>query len=603
MEYRKDIQIVRGISVLLVVLFHLEIAGFKSGFLGVDIFFVISGYLMAVMYDPLKKKDYFLKRAQRLLPAYFALVAATLLASMFIVKPNDYSQVATQVWFATFFTSNIGFWLENTYFDKAAFKPLLHLWSLGVEIQFYLLVPALYWTFKRFKLSYLLFLIGSALLCFVVVGISSKTSFFWLPFRLWEFLIGFGVAKYLYKGQAAKSDKLAWLGLLALVALICIPFIEIDGNAKGFQHGHPGMIALFISLAAAVTLSFGLPKKIEDHAVSGALEKIGGYSYSIYLAHFPVIVLFLYEPFAGTVLKTSGPVQSLILIALIVCASALLYIGVERPLRGRKKSLRWVFVGAIATLGVVQAGSLIQSTLIPRKEMLIYQAWFDRAGYRCGKINRILNPGSPTCELTESLTTPAKRILLLGNSHADSIKNTFAAEAQSRNVSVYFMVDNTPFAAGLEAIVRDAQAVNIDTIVVHSSASSVNPKMLSRLAELAQEKNIDLAFIMPVPTWRDSVPQTLLKNQREGFVLPSQNIEDYEKIHSVLIDGIAAIRAANFKVYPIAGSLCSDGCRMISDDGKPLYFDGSHLTLTGSRVLAGVFDAVIDDVLTQPERP
>ena len=127
MTYRKDIQILRGIAVLLVVLFHLEMAGFASGFLGVDVFFVISGYLMAMMYQPQHKVAFFLKRAKRLLPAYFVTIGATVFGATLLVTPNDYQQVVNQSWFAVLFASNIGFWSENSYFDKAAFKPLLQI--------------------------------------------------------------------------------------------------------------------------------------------------------------------------------------------------------------------------------------------------------------------------------------------------------------------------------------------------------------------------------------------------------------------------------------------------------------------------------------------
>src|SRR6476619_3575583 len=113
-KYRKDVQILRGIAIVLVVLFHLDIAGFKSGFLGVDVFFVVSGYLMAMMYDPSRKADFFVKRAKRLLPAYFVVVIATLPAATFITTPNDYGQVSNQALFAAFFASNIGFWLDNS---------------------------------------------------------------------------------------------------------------------------------------------------------------------------------------------------------------------------------------------------------------------------------------------------------------------------------------------------------------------------------------------------------------------------------------------------------------------------------------------------------
>src|SRR5262249_20881037 len=93
MGYRKDIQVLRGLAVLFVVLFHFGVAGFKSGFLGVDVFFVISGYLMAVIYDPSKARDFFVKRVRRLLPAYFAVLLSTVLIAFVVSTPNEYEQV------------------------------------------------------------------------------------------------------------------------------------------------------------------------------------------------------------------------------------------------------------------------------------------------------------------------------------------------------------------------------------------------------------------------------------------------------------------------------------------------------------------------------
>ena len=149
MQYRKDIQILRGVSVLLVLLFHLGFEVFSSGFLGVDVFFVISGFLMAVLYDPAEKKHFFKRRAARLLPAYFATILVTLVFSFLLTTPNETHQVVKQALFGAGFTSNIHFWMLNHYFSKLEFNPLLHLWSLGVEIQFYLLIPFLSWFFVR----------------------------------------------------------------------------------------------------------------------------------------------------------------------------------------------------------------------------------------------------------------------------------------------------------------------------------------------------------------------------------------------------------------------------------------------------------------------
>ena len=137
MNYRNDIQMLRGVAVAFVVLFHLEIAGLASGFLGVEVFFVISGFLMAILYKEGEIKKFFQRRANRLLPAYFVTVILTLLLSIIFILPPELKQVSEQSIFSLFFANNFGFWMQNSYFSKTEFNPLLHLWSLGVEIQFY----------------------------------------------------------------------------------------------------------------------------------------------------------------------------------------------------------------------------------------------------------------------------------------------------------------------------------------------------------------------------------------------------------------------------------------------------------------------------------
>ncbi|MXS85805.1 acyltransferase [Nitrosomonas sp. HPC101] len=180
MQFRADIQILRGASVLLVVLFHLGFDLFKSGFLGVDVFFVISGFLMAVLYDHKEKSKFFRRRAIRLLPPYFVVLFLTLILSVIYTTRNESAQVFEQVYYGSVFASNIGFWSHNSYFSDSNFNPLLHLWSLGVEIQFYLIVPLLAFFFRKNKWLLPVFLISSLALCFWVTTISPKTSFFLL---------------------------------------------------------------------------------------------------------------------------------------------------------------------------------------------------------------------------------------------------------------------------------------------------------------------------------------------------------------------------------------------------------------------------------------
>ncbi|MCT9809667.1 acyltransferase [Acidovorax sp. Be4] len=605
MNYRKDVQMLRGIAVLLVVLFHINVFGFSNGFLGVDVFFVISGYLMALMYDPERKAEFFTKRAKRLLPAYFVTIMATLLLGVLVTIPSDFDQIAKQGWFAIAFSSNIGFWLENSYFDKAAFKPLLHLWSLGVEIQFYLLVPVIFWFLKKTKLAGYLFLtITSVALCFFVVGISPKTGFFLLPFRLWQFLFGFGVAAYFSRERIAASDKSAWVGGLFLCVILYIPFFNVDGQAIGFWNGHPGLVSLVISTATALTLLFGIPKVLQSNLLATLLERLGNYSYSVYLAHFPVIVLFLYEPFSGTNLKPSSLSQTIIIAFFVVAASALLYTCVEARFRHGQAQAKWT-IGAVLTIVTLGAvGGALQTLSLSPQERNIYAAWTDRAPYRCGKLNRILEPKSVSCEITAAVENPSTRILLVGNSHADSIKSTFAEAASSKNATVFFMVENGPLMQGgidPQGLIKEAIARKVSTIVLHYSHGSVVESALisqiEKVVKLADDNSLRVSFVMPVPVWDRSVPQMLWQEMKQGKLLSSQSAIEYEGSNKILVDALSRMNQKNFSIYKTQGVLCKESCLLTASGGKPLYFDENHLTLTGANMLRPVFDDLIQRVI------
>ncbi len=587
MNYRKDVQILRGIAVALVVLYHLGIGGFASGFLGVDVFFVISGYLMAMLYDPARKTDFFRRRAYRLLPAYFATLIATVLAAAVITVPSDYRQVTSQSIFAAAFATNIDVWLGDSYFSKEMFRPLLHFWSLGVEIQFYLCVPLLYWMFRGARFSQPLVLVGSLALCFLVVSRSPETSFLMTPLRLWEFLIGFGITKRVYEGKT-----LPWVGLAGLVAIVCIPLIPIDGTAKSAVHGHPGLISLLICLATASVLAFGIPKRVENAA--GALAKLGDYSYSVYLTHFPIIVLFLYEPLSGTILKASVG-QAAVILALVAGASWLSYRGVEQPFR-KGVNLRWSVAALAAVFAVGWLGHVAQRFSTPARDVLIYQAYFDRSAFRCGSLLwRVMHLRDLSCELT-TIPKPIRRIMLVGNSHADALKTPFAAAAAERGVAVHFLVSNNPLMpGGIDAaqLMQEVKARQVDSIVMHYSADVVDAATVRQVSELAASEHIRFAFIMPVPVWDRSVPKALLSNS-----LPVQDLEAYRHANERLIAGLAG---ANFRIYQTATVLCPGAC-LAESGGRPLYFDDEHLTLTGAGTLRGLFDQVIADLLSDGPR-
>ncbi|MCI5158941.1 MAG: acyltransferase, partial [Candidatus Electrothrix sp. AUS1_2] len=273
------------------MLFHLGLGGFQNGFLGVDVFFVVSGYLMAVLYDPDKKKNFFSRRALRLLPAYFVVTLLVIIVSTFTVTPNESKQVLEQSVYASLFASNIGFLLQDSYFSKSQFSPLLHLWSLGVEIQFFLVIPILVYFFQKHSSFLWLIALSSLGACFVIVELSPNASFFMMPMRLWEFLIGYGAAKYFsVDGNIQTATKKQFIGSIFFFVILSIPIFKVDGQAFSILTGHPGIHALLITVSTGFVLACGLPKQLENSYIGSLLEVIGNYSYSIYLVHFPAIV-------------------------------------------------------------------------------------------------------------------------------------------------------------------------------------------------------------------------------------------------------------------------------------------------------------------------
>src|SRR5262249_19571335 len=152
-----------------------------AGFLGVDIFFVLSGYLMSSLYGGLTRSTldtYALSRSRRILPAYFAVLALIVVAAFFIVLPHDYNDVAKHALYSIALIPNIGFWADGSYFDKSIFRPALHFWSLGVELQFYLLFPIVVLLQRRRPMVLLALACLSLVACLFVVGIRPRYAFF-----------------------------------------------------------------------------------------------------------------------------------------------------------------------------------------------------------------------------------------------------------------------------------------------------------------------------------------------------------------------------------------------------------------------------------------
>lgn len=345
MKFRTDIQALRGIAVSLVVLYHADLGIFKAGYLGVDIFFVISGFLITTLITKdieigqFSFANFYFRRAKRLLPAAYTTFILVSIAAPFILNTQELRDFATQTIGAVTFTANIVLLFQSGYFAGAAeLKPLLHVWSLSIEEQYYLLVPAfLVYVPRRFwkPVGWMLFL-ASFSLCLVGLKYKPEWTFYLLPTRAWELGVGSLAAIYTLRGNWAHAIC-KWLFWPSVALLFLIPLWP-----TGLPH--PGVDAILVCLATVIVILRCHPLMDRLPTVR-ALAIIGNVSYSLYLAHWP--------PFAFLRNAAVGPVTwqlSLLTLSIGVMLALLLYRFVELPTRRLQlHPSRKFVIGGLAT--------------------------------------------------------------------------------------------------------------------------------------------------------------------------------------------------------------------------------------------------------------
>lgn len=594
MEFRQDIQILRGIAVLFVILYHLKVPFFDNGFLGVDLFFVISGFLMAKLYDRDTVLGFYKRRIDRLLPTYVITILLTLCAATLITVPVDFNQLFDQAIAGLFFSNNLHFWSQNSYFNYRAFNPLLHLWSLGVEAQFYLIVPFLFPILRKRAWLTLLLLIGAFGACLVLQTISPKTSFFMMPLRLWEFLIGAFIAWQNPKPLNIRHLPIIQISLLLLLGATML-LLNIKPDGRQIFTGHPGMAALITCALTGLILYLRMPQSFESSFIGKGLRVIGDYSYSLYLVHFPIIVLWNYESFGGTILGFEGMVDIIIMGMLMgLTAFASYHLLEKKRVRIFRSSQ-----GRMALLGLVVifafAGLSLNKSSYSKEEQNIFAAWEDRSTYRCGKLFRILNPTKKICPINDVQSDD--RILFVGDSHADAIKTSFAQVAAENDIALYFYVDNNPLMhKGLNAqrVIADAKTLKSEAIVLHYRNIFENPKHrkeIQTMIKLSKEQNITVAIITPTPEYDVHIPRALYEKQNI-----SKSRSEHKTETSDFYDLASSLEQT--QIHDPTDILCpqNKNCLYIDEASRPYYFDKGHLTLTGSALLKPLFKDLIDDL-------
>lgn len=343
---RTDIQALRGYAVSLVLLYHAELGDVRGGFLGVDIFFVISGFLITSMIlKDLEKGNFrfskfYWRRAKRLLPSAYVVFFLTAIVSPFVLNAKEANDFLFQMIGSVTFTANIFLLLQSGYFAGAAdLKPLLHVWSLSIEEQYYLLLPAvLIVTPRRYvKLVLLTLMVLSLLLCLLGSLNKPEWTFYLLPTRWWE--LGVGSLGAMWSKSNFKCNqfisKVFWLSLITLAVVPIFP--------TGFPH--PGLDTILVCVSTLVVI-------LRNHPKAGAiipvvwLANVGDISYSLYLTHWPL--------FAFLKNASVAPMQwqiSLLTLLLTILLSVLLYRYVEVPIRFANITPRplYIFFGLVMT--------------------------------------------------------------------------------------------------------------------------------------------------------------------------------------------------------------------------------------------------------------
>lgn len=620
---RVDIQVLRALAILLVLAHHARLPFVPGGFLGVDIFFVISGYLMTGLIDEglangrFTFAEFYARRIRRLLPASCATLAVTALLAPFLLDSVEMRAFAGQLAGAFLFAANMVLWQQSDYFSGgAALKPLLHMWSLAVEEQFYIVLPVLLWaTPARWRLSLVAILtVSSIALCLVMLPRSPSATFYFLPTRAWELGIGAMVALAVRRGIVLPGAFGA-ARLVAAAMLIGLPLVTSEA-------GHPGWPALLACLATALLVVPGADLNPARRLWRG-LGWVGDRSYSLYLVHWPVFA------FANHLaLRAPPPAVNLALVALCLVWMELQFRLVEQRFRNFR-----VGPSSLLTLAAIAAIAIGGTALAAR------------AGSDAITAARGPNPGlSPRCDyheafgdLPECRTGPGARTLVWGDSFAMALADGLAASSPHGIVQATRTVCG-PFAGiapvnggqysahwGRSCIAFNesvlawlARHPEVDTVVMSSAlvqyvpgaeaggwqlmsgtprAAQVGPQSRARL-EAALRQTVDRLAAMGKKSVLFAPPPSIdfdtgrcLDRLAKGKPLvgapPGCRFAraDYDQYRAPTRGFLADARMIA-PVIELEDDLCGDAdCRVALPDGTPLYRDEAHLSAPGSAAL------------------
>ncbi|MEI8185222.1 MAG: acyltransferase family protein [Chlorobiaceae bacterium] len=634
LKYRPDIDGLRAVAVLAVMFFHAGIPGFSGGFVGVDVFFVISGFLITSII--LKEIDagqfsiarFYERRIRRIFPALFPVIAFTSVVATFLYDPISLKSVGASIYYTTFFVSNIFLCVDSGYFNAASItKPLLHTWSLAVEEQFYIFFPLLLIAISRFaKKRYLPWLLGISLVSFSlsiygtyandVTSIwppndNQVVTFYFVTTRAWELLFG----SFLALGVIPQLQSTVQRNIVSIIGLGLIVFsVCLYTEATIF----PGITAMSPVLGSSLIIYSGIGEGmsiIKKFLSLKPMVFIGLISYSLYLWHWPLIAFTKYLIFRDLIpLEITGIILATFLISIFSQKF------IEHPFRSTKTIIpnrkELFYLSAVVMLIFFIIGRVIykRDGIGERFELLQTK---DKSYNDIAPTVMMVNI-PPTFMIGNKDTTPS--FVLWGDSHAGTLAPAFINQSKQNKVSGFiFSKGGSPPLLGIEGkfdnpsycksewnlkVIKFIQNhPNIKVVFLAASwagyrneyNNSIYIKGLNRTIQALREMGKKVVIIADVPRIKYNVPRIFAIHYRFpshiniNQFLPIKS--EHNKSQKEVFNGLVHLSEIEF-IYPGDKIFDSNGrCRIIANK-ELLYSDTNHLSIAGSLYITSVFDDI-----------
>jgi len=617
MKYRPEIDGLRALAVIPVILFHAGIQVFSGGYIGVDIFFVISGYLItSIILSELSDKSFsfigfYERRARRILPALFFMMAVCLPFAWVWMLPHELKGFSQSLFAVTTYTSNIYFWITTGYFEIAAeLRPLLHTWSLAVEEQYYLLFPILLaagmrWGRRVIIPAIVLIALLSLFLAQYLSVIKASFAFYLLPTRIWELLAGSLIAFYpkivlneRYKGVIGE------IGSIGGLSFICYSIFSFNSFTP-----FPSLYTLIPVIGTSLFIIFSNRETIVGKIFSNRLiVGTGLISYSLYLWHQPI--------FAFAKIKSGEKFNQDLLIPLVFLIGILAYISwkfIEIPFRDKKQFSRariflYSLVGSVIFIAIGLIGQFTSGFLTSSQKAVIAYNEYQEKSKIIGRVGTcFLDIGDSLDLFDNSCIEPNSddSVFIWGDSHAAAL--SFGLRNAYKNVTQFSSTGCPPIMG--EMIPSRPMCKDINDYI-GNKIKELKPKNIflyanwnmydTHLSSESLSKTIDYVHLVSplskitilggTPQFLPSLPTYMFLNHVNldlQAVLPSYLYE-----HSILMDQkfLELAKKKNVNFYSTLKTFCGvNGCQITAEyEGEvmPIIWDYGHLTAAGSVFLA-----------------